>query len=106
MRINGPIVLLYQWSHSRCLYDFFCCSSLVYSTLVKLQKAREVPGIKIFHYGSSLYYANAEHFTNKLLKKTRCDPQEIKRKQSEQKRQLCETVSVVCTHQSMKQFLR
>ncbi|XP_013379457.1 pendrin [Lingula anatina] len=50
-----------------------------------LQKVEEIPGIKIFHFGSSLYYANAEHFRSKLHAATDCDPALLKAKQMKSK---------------------
>jgi len=47
-------------------------------------KAREIPGIKIFNFSSSLYYASASHFVKQLYKQTDCNPEHI----SEQRAQL------------------
>lgn len=47
-------------------------------------QAQEIPGIKVFRFTSSLYYANTEHFTHKLYRKTGCDPGEIRANQKRQ----------------------
>lgn len=47
-------------------------------------QAQEIPGIKVFRFTSSLYYANTEHFTHKLYRKTGCNPGEIRENQKRQ----------------------
>ena len=50
-------------------------------------QAREIPGIKIYRFESSLYYANAEHFLTKLFHKSGVNPRDLKqaRKKLEKK---------------------
>ena len=49
-------------------------------------EAREIPGIKIFSFSSSLYYANATHFVRQLYKRTDCNPELIKHERMQQER--------------------
>jgi len=49
-------------------------------------EAREIPGIKIFSFSSSLYYANASHFMQQLYKRTNCNPELIKQERAQQER--------------------
>jgi AraC-like DNA-binding protein len=57
-------------------------------------QAREIPGIKIFRFTSSLYYANAEYLTRRLYKKTGCNPGDLKRLQDRQKRRVEEAEKI------------
>lgn len=38
-------------------------------------QAQQVPGIKIFSFGSSLFFANAEYFVDELYEKTGFNPE-------------------------------
>jgi len=60
----------------------------LYEDVKSYPLAREIPGMKIFSFNSSLYYANAEHFTRRLYKKTGCHPGEIRRVQLQQQKQI------------------
>ena len=44
-------------------------------------QAREIPGIKIYRFESSLYYANCEHFLTKLFDKSRVNPRQLRQQQ-------------------------
>ena len=61
--------------------------------LVCYCKAREIPGIKIIRFSSSLYYANADRFVRKLYKKTDCNPTEINEQRARQERRRAEVVA-------------
>ena len=50
----------------------------IYENVSKYPIAKEIPGIKIFSFNSSLYYANAENFLKDLYKKTKCNPVVVK----------------------------
>ncbi|CAH1782637.1 unnamed protein product [Owenia fusiformis] len=39
---------------------------------------KEIPGVKIFRFEASLYYASREHFKDKLYEQTMCNPRKIK----------------------------
>ena len=56
-------------------------------------KAHEIPGVKIFRFSSSLYYANVDHFVRKLYKTTDCDPEDISKQRVRQERQRAEATS-------------
>ena len=45
--------------------------------LFDLSQVDEVPHVKIFRFESSLYYANQEHFVQKLFSKTGLDPRSV-----------------------------
>ena len=49
-------------------------------------KACEIPGIKIFSFSSSLYYANASYFVQQLYKQTGCNPEHIKQERARHER--------------------
>ncbi|XP_013411874.1 prestin [Lingula anatina] len=66
------IVFRTQWPYS-CLFGRVPHTD-IYRDKNVYKVVEEVPGIKIFHFESSLYYANAEHFRNKLYSTTGCDP--------------------------------
>ena len=53
-------------------------------------KAYEIPDMKIFRFASSLYYANASHFVNKLYKLTGCNPEHINEKRARCERRQAE----------------
>ena len=53
-------------------------------------KAGEVPGIKVFRFSSSLYYANASHFVQQLYKRTNCNPEHINEQRAQQKQRQTE----------------
>lgn len=42
-------------------------------------QAEEIDGIKIFHFESSLYYANADHFKTQLYQLTNANPLALKK---------------------------
>nr|AKN21614.1 slc26a-10 [Schmidtea mediterranea] len=46
----------------------------IYQNVKTYKDAIEIPGIKIFRYEAPIYFANADHFQNKLIKKVRVDP--------------------------------
>jgi MFS superfamily sulfate permease-like transporter len=62
----------------------------LYEDIKAYPMAREIPGIKIFSFTSSLYYANAEFFAQQLYKKSRCNPEIIKLRRAKQQRRLDE----------------
>ena len=49
-------------------------------------KACEIPGIKIFRFPSSLYYANASYFVQQLYKQTDCNPELMKQQRAKHER--------------------
>ena len=55
-------------------------------------KAREVPGVKVFSFSSSLYYANADHFVRQLYKQTDCSPELINELRAQQQRRRTEAI--------------
>jgi len=50
----------------------------IYKDVTVYNSVQEVDGIKIFRFEASLLYANLEHFTNKLFKKTGVNPRVVK----------------------------
>ncbi|KAK3579410.1 hypothetical protein CHS0354_029718 [Potamilus streckersoni] len=51
-----------------------------YKDVNTTNEVEQVPGIKIFQFETSIYFANAEHFRDKLLEKTGLYPDKLKRK--------------------------
>lgn len=49
------------------------------SVLSRIQ-VKELLGLKIFRFESSIYFANAEHFRDKLYSKTGVNPRKLKKK--------------------------
>lgn len=49
---------------------------MILTTKVNLQ-VTEVPGMKIFRFEASIYFANAEHFRDKLYEKTGLIPRKL-----------------------------
>ena len=47
---------------------------------MSIKKAREIDGIKIIRYESSIFYANVENFTYNIIKLARVNPIEINEK--------------------------
>ncbi|XP_013411873.1 solute carrier family 26 member 6 [Lingula anatina] len=77
------VVFRTQWPYT-CLYGRVPHSDIYRDSNI-YKTVEEIPGIKIFHFGSSLYYANAEHFRSKLYAATDCDPALLKAKQMKSK---------------------
>ena len=50
-------------------------------------QAREVPGVKIFRFESSLYYANCEHFMERLFHRSGVNPRDMRAQQVLMQRQ-------------------
>ncbi|XP_013411867.1 solute carrier family 26 member 6-like [Lingula anatina] len=84
------VVFRTQWPYT-CLYGRVPHSDIYRDSNI-YKAVEEIPGIKIFHFESSLYYANAEHFRSKLYAATGCDPGLLKAKQmkSKEKREALE----------------
>ncbi|KAL3853834.1 hypothetical protein ACJMK2_017335 [Sinanodonta woodiana] len=51
-----------------------------YKDVNTTNEVQQVPGIKIFQFETSIYFANAEHFRDKLLEKTGLYPDKLKRR--------------------------
>ena len=49
--------------------------------LLSCFQASEIPGIKIFRFESSLYFANCENFRSSLYELTGVNPRELKKQQ-------------------------
>ena len=47
-------------------------------------QAEGVPGVQVFRFESSLYYANVEHFRSRLYKLTGCNPRTLAIKRAKQ----------------------
>ncbi|XP_013394220.1 solute carrier family 26 member 6 [Lingula anatina] len=66
------VVFRTQWPRSSVLGR--CPNSEIYVDTKTYKNTIQDPGIKIFRFESSLYYANAERFSHKLYSATGCDP--------------------------------
>ncbi|XP_023932100.1 sulfate transporter-like isoform X2 [Lingula anatina] len=51
----------------------------IYRDKTAYKVCKEIPGIKIFHFESALYYANAEHFRRKIFSQTGANPVTLKK---------------------------
>jgi hypothetical protein len=51
-------------------------------------QACEIPGLKIFRFESSLYYANSEHFIEKLFLKSGVNPRKLRARMIKAERKL------------------
>ncbi|KAJ1110951.1 hypothetical protein NDU88_008297 [Pleurodeles waltl] len=64
------------------------CETDIYKDVTKYQQVREIPGVKIFHSSSMVYYANAEMYSEALKEKSGVDIDRLiekKKKTIEQK---------------------
>uniref|UniRef100_A0A5S6R137 STAS domain-containing protein n=1 Tax=Trichuris muris TaxID=70415 RepID=A0A5S6R137_TRIMR len=53
----------------------------LYGEVKEYNKAKAMPGIKVFHFTAPLYYANVGHFKPKLYKRCNIDPEQLKQEQ-------------------------
>lgn len=53
----------------------------IYRDISVYRSASEIPGIKIFRFDSSLYFANCENFRSRLYELTGVNPRKLKKKQ-------------------------
>lgn len=66
------VVFRTQWPYT-CVYGRIPHTD-IYRDKSVYQMADEIPGVTVFHFESSLYYANAEHFRNRLYELTGVNP--------------------------------
>ncbi|XP_013421854.1 pendrin isoform X2 [Lingula anatina] len=75
------IILRTQWPKAS-VYGHIACTDF-YRDPKYYRKVEELPsGVKIFHYESVLYYANAQHFMDSMFRLTGVDPLAIKAERS------------------------